>query len=294
LVSSLGLSMSAVCDVQCTQVHCGPKRPARAAHPFCVRLSGRASVATPSRRRAAAGEQPWQCPRRSSGRLRSAAILEPPRLRRGPWAACLAAGFAAAAALALAGLEIYRLSSSLHSPTVPEHHLQGASAAVQVGAADVPLPAFHFEAFRRLVGDEFEVRRGPGPNDVKFRPRLAMTTVPWPYRSWTRAQLIGSAAKPRLGRQSFAAPNDCHKAGSGPVVPYAGQVLIMAAFEKQYNSGDVGVGRWWLKDSIACSRRGNAFHLALREAEPAGELAVRLRQRLRRAAAEEARYPKVA
>mmetsp|Transcript_70191 Transcript_70191/g.221686 ORF Transcript_70191/g.221686 Transcript_70191/m.221686 type:complete len:309 (+) Transcript_70191:69-995(+) len=307
--------MAASAEARCTTVppsglpvHREQKRQAQAFHPFRVAFSGGASLTSPARVRHGAADAPHRrCSRRNPGSVQCLGrtggkdvLRDPHPLRRPP--TFLLAFFALAAAAMLARLQLHREHFGSVAPSgLPAAGPLPAPArgeAVRVsgagGAADVPLSALHFEAFRRLVGVQFEVRRGPGPNGVRFRPRLAMTTTPWPYKSWTRARLVSSLAKPRFGRQAFSATSMCEERDGSETAPYKGQVLILAAFEQQYSSDELGhAGQWWLKDNSICNTHGRAFHLALREAQPAARVAATLRQRLWQAVADEVRYPKV-
>lgn len=162
----------------------------------------------------------------------------------------------------------------------------------------VPLPDFHFGAFRGLAGEDFEVRRGSGPNDVKFRPRKAATGLTGSQRTWTRGRLVGSVTEPRLGRQRFALsadlPEGCRR-GDGD--DFAGHLVIFTAFRKAYDDNALSrVGRWWLKDGNQFGNATAGLGLALRESylvsDPGLDLG-RVRQQLWNACGDSSRFPKV-
>lgn len=170
-----------------------------------------------------------------------------------------------------------------------------------VTAQEVPLAEFQYDELRKLVESDFQLRRGPGPLDFKFRPRVAATGLGSPAAgSWARGRLVGATAKARLGRQRFelaATPEGCPGAG----VPFSGHLVVLAAFEEEYNCQPcAGVGSWWIISGDAIPVEASALGLPLREAlrgrggSSPGDLGALVRQKLWAAYADGQRFPKIA
>mmetsp|Transcript_118193 Transcript_118193/g.294865 ORF Transcript_118193/g.294865 Transcript_118193/m.294865 type:complete len:298 (+) Transcript_118193:59-952(+) len=167
----------------------------------------------------------------------------------------------------------------------------------EMRVVDVPLPDFHFSAFRILAEPEFEVRRGSRPNEVKFRPRLTTAGLAGAHRTWTQGRLISSVAAPRLGRQPFSLselPEGCHR---GDTDEFAGRLVVFTAFRSTYDDDALShVGRWWLKDGNQFDNATTGIGLALRDGYLFSDVGTDLdlvRQQLWNACGDSSRFPKV-
>lgn len=270
-----------------------------AVHPFKATWSGQPS---PSHRRSSSGTllgssaSPCAGPRKATACRRRGAAQVPadkPRAR----GRCLLLGMlllVVGTAIAVKGALDSDPCSDLGDLGLVSVHKHEGSGEMHV--VDVPLPDFHFGAFRSLAEPEFEVRRGSRPNEVKFRPRLTTAGLAGAHRTWSRGRLISSVAEPRLGRQPFSLselPEGCHR---GDLDEFAGRLVIFTAFRSSYDDDALSqVGRWWLKDGNQVDNATAGFGLALREGylfSDVGTDAGLVRQQLWNACGDSSRFPK--